>query len=239
MHQSAAIGALAGGAALCGAAVLGYAVRGRSSQVFGPSVYRGNPKRHAVALTFDDGPSEGTPELLEILNRYGTPATFFQCGANVRRLPEVARAVAASGHEVGNHSDTHPALYFRSAGAIQTEFARAQQTIEDTLGVSARWMRAPFGARWFGFDAMQRRLGLVGVMWTVIGRDWALDAEQISARILRLVKTGAIICLHDGRELTERPDIRPTLDAVRRLLPALAERGYQFQTVSQILCPTN
>jgi peptidoglycan/xylan/chitin deacetylase (PgdA/CDA1 family) len=54
-----------------------------------------------------------------------------------------------------------------------------------------------------------------------------------------LVKTGAIVCLHDGRELAERPDVRSTLDAVRRLLPALAERGYQFQTVSQLLCPTN
>lgn len=239
MHQSAAMGALAGGAALCGAAVLGYAVRGRSSQIFGRSVYRGNHMRRAVALTFDDGPSEGTGELLEILNRHGARATFFQCGANIRRLPEVARAVTRAGHEVGNHSDTHRPLYFRSPRTIDAEFTLAQRTIEDLVGVRARLMRAPFGARWFGFDAMQRRLGLMGVMWTVIGRDWALDAGAISARILRFVQAGAIVCLHDGRELRERPDIRPTLEAVRRLLPALAERGYEFQTVSQLLCPTN
>jgi peptidoglycan/xylan/chitin deacetylase (PgdA/CDA1 family) len=202
-------------------------------------LYRGNANRRIIALTYDDGPSEATPELLEILSQYGVAATFFQCGANIRRLPETARAVAAAGHEVGNHSDTHPALYFRSRAFIQDEFVRAQHTIQDTLALSPTLMRAPFGARWFGFAAMQRNLGLTGVMWTVIGRDWALDGAAISARILRLARNGAIICLHDGRELSARPNVQPTLDAVRRVLPALSEQGYRFQTVSQLLCPKN
>src|SRR5262245_61738894 len=85
-----------------------YAVRGRSSQVFGPSVYQGSRNRRLIALTFDDGPSESTPELLAILKKHDVLATFFMCGSNVDRLPEVARMVQQAGHEIGNHTDSHP-----------------------------------------------------------------------------------------------------------------------------------
>ena len=98
----------AGGAA----GFMSWAVRGKSSAVFGPSVWRGNPSRKTVALTFDDGPSEGTGQILDILARYNAPATFFQIGANVDRLPEVARAVAQAGHAIGNHSYSHPLFCF-------------------------------------------------------------------------------------------------------------------------------
>src|SRR5580698_2149097 len=153
----AAIGAAAG--------VLAYAVRSPRSSLLAPSIYRGSAARPAIALTFDDGPSESTPALLEILARHGAPATFFQCGANIRRLPGIAREVQAAGHEIGNHSDTHALSCFRTASFIHDDFARAQQTIEETLGVTPSLMRAPLGARWFGYRAMQERLGLLGVMW--------------------------------------------------------------------------
>src|SRR5271165_5549933 len=97
--------ALAAGSAVAGMA---WAVRGRSSSVFAPSVWRGQPGRKAIALTFDDGPSPATPALLGLLAEYHVPATFFQIGANAVALPEIARAVHAAGHEIGNHSQTHP-----------------------------------------------------------------------------------------------------------------------------------
>ena len=218
---------------------MSYAVRGRSSQVFGRSVYRGPCNRQAVAITFDDGPSESTPYILDILSRYRAPATFFQCGANIRRLPDVARQVLAAGHAIGNHSDTHAPLYLSSPARILSEFERAQSTIFDTLGTQPRFLRAPFGTRWFGFRAMQRRLQLTGVMWTVIGRDWTSDAAAVAQRILRNVTPGSILCLHDGRELKPRPDIQTTIQALRRIVPELAARGYRFLTVSDLLCPTN
>jgi peptidoglycan/xylan/chitin deacetylase (PgdA/CDA1 family) len=217
--------------------VLAHAVRGRSSRAFGPSVWRGDPQRRAIAITFDDGPSEGTPALLDTLSQYGVTATFFQCGANVRRLAEVARAVRNTGHEIGNHSDSHPLCCFRSCQFIEDDFARAQQTFEDTLNVTPSLMRAPFGVRWFGFRSMQRKLGLTGVMWTVIGRDWKLSAEAICDRVLKAAANGTIVCLHDGRECSAKPDVKNSMEAVKRLLPALLERGYHFETVSQILCP--
>ena len=220
-----------------GAGVLAYGVRGRSSRIFGPSVWRGDTRRKAVAITFDDGPSESTPALLDTLREYGAAATFFQCGSNIRRLPDIAREVQAAGHEIGNHSDSHPLCCFRAASFIRDDFARAQQTIQDTLGVTPTLLRAPFGVRWFGYRGMQEKLGLLGVMWTVIGLDWKLSPADICGRVLSAASNGSIMCLHDGRGCNSRPDVRASLEAVKRILPALLERGLSFETVSQILCP--
>jgi peptidoglycan/xylan/chitin deacetylase (PgdA/CDA1 family) len=233
--------AAAGGVAGLTAGAVGtmaYAVRGPSSAWLAPSVHRGDPARRALALTFDDGPSESTPELLDLLEKYQIPATFFLIGANVRRLPGVARAVAEAGHEVGNHSDTHPPFYFRSGGFMYRELSAAQRTIQDVCGVTAVFFRAPFGVRWFGLREAQRRAGLVGVMWTRIGVDWKLPEHRIVKRLAKGASNGEIFCLHDGRELATRPDIGATIAAVRQLVPILMSQGFHFEKVSEILCPT-
>ena len=230
---------IAGGCACGAAAGLAWAVRGRSSAVFGRSVWRGQSGRPSVALTFDDGPSESTPAILEALAEYHVPATFFQVGRNVERLPQIARTVASAGHAIGNHSYTHPMFCFRSPAFIEQDLTKAQQTIEGHTGVKPVWFRAPFGVRWFGMGRAQERLGLTGVMWSAIGRDWKLDAAGVYQQLAKNVCNGAILCLHDGRELHPKPDIRSTVEAVRRLVPALLERGFRFETVSQLLCPTN
>jgi len=227
-------------AAVCGAgALMAYGVRGRSATLFAPSVYRGPASRQAVAFTFDDGPSESTPELLRLLAEHHVPATFFQCGANIERLPEIAREVVASGHEIGNHSHTHPNFYFRTPGFIHGELERAQETVEKIAGVSPALFRAPFGVRWPGMGRAQLLLNLTGVMWTVIGRDWKLETQAIVRRVAAAMGNGAIICLHDGRGLAARPDVAHTIEAVRRLVPMFKAEGYHLETVSQLICPTN
>lgn len=229
-------GKAAGAAVATGA--MAWAVRSPRSSVFGPSVWHGPRDRRAVAFTFDDGPSEGTGAILEVLDRYRAPATFFQCGLNVRRLPEAARAVRAAGHEIGNHSYTHLLLALRSPGMIEEEFTRAQAAIEDATGFAPALLRAPFGVRWLGFRRVQHRLGLMGVMWSIIGYDWSLPSRSIVDRVQRGIANGAIICLHDGRQLQARPDIRATVAALRLLVPMVQARGYELETVSQLLCPT-
>ena len=235
-RRRAAVAAAVAGTA---AGAMAWAVRGRASRVFGPSVCRGPRGRHALALTFDDGPSEDTPRILDLLDGYGVPATFFQCGANVERLPRIARAVAAAGHEIGNHSHTHPLYCLRSRGFIESDLERAQSAIAAVTGFTPRLFRAPFGVRWFGLRRVQRRLGLLGVMWTTIGYDWSAAADAVSARMAAGAGNGAILCLHDGRELVQRPDIGVTVAAVKRLVPVLVDQGYRLETVSQLLCPTN
>src|SRR5260370_42177000 len=118
------------GAAMCATVgMLAYAVRTPSATLLDPSVHKGVSTRPAIALTFDDGPSESTPELLKILAAYGAPATFFQCGMNVRRLPQVAREVAAAGHEIGNHTDTPPKLHFKSPAFIYSRLLSPQENL--------------------------------------------------------------------------------------------------------------
>jgi peptidoglycan-N-acetylglucosamine deacetylase len=225
-------------AAIVSAGALVYAVRVPSCSWLAPSVSRGTDTRPAIALTFDDGPSESTPELLEILARHRAPATFFQCGANVRRLPAVAREVAAAGHEIGNHTNSHPLLSLKSPGYIYRELALAQEIIEKATTCRPRCFRAPYGARWFGLRTAQQRLGLTGVTWSTIALDWKRQTPAVVSRLLHGAARGAILCLHDGRVLEQRPDIGVTIQAVRELLPKLTEQGFHFEKVTDILCPT-
>jgi peptidoglycan/xylan/chitin deacetylase (PgdA/CDA1 family) len=200
-------------------------------------VWRGARDRRALALTFDDGPSEGTPEILEILAEHQVPATFFQCGANVDRLPEIAAEVAARGHEIGNHSYSHPYLFLRSPGGIENELRRAQDTIHRHTGEMPAFFRPPYGARWFGLGRAQRKMQLTGIMWSAIGYDWNRRANEVVARLAASASNGAILCLHDGRELREKPDVRATVETVRRLVPLLQDQGYKFETIGRLLCP--
>lgn len=224
-------------AACTSAGLLAYAVRGRSSTLFAPSIYRGPRTRAVLALTFDDGPCESTPELLDILYQYGVPATFFQCGANVRRLPDVSREVLAAGHEIGNHTENHAPLYLRTPGFIYSELAAAQDSIADATGMRPRYFRPPYGARWFGLRQAQKKLGLEGILWTCLGLDWRLPTERIVSRMTSNLYSGSILCLHDGRLTQPRPNVRPMIEAVRQILPEALERGFEFATISQLLCP--
>ena len=234
--------ACAGVGTLAAVGLMAYGVAAPSAQIFGASIFQGDRSRRSIALTFDDGPSPGTLRLLEVLDHHQVPATFFQCGANVLRHPEIARAVVAAGHEVGNHTFSHARLCpqigwklnLRSRENIYEEFATAQAAIEDVTGVQARYLRAPYGLRWFGMDAVQRRFDLLGVMWTVIGHDWEWPCDRVTDLVVRRASPGGIVCLHDGRDIQADPDIGETVAAVRRIIPILKDQGYRFETVTGI-----
>jgi peptidoglycan/xylan/chitin deacetylase (PgdA/CDA1 family) len=223
--------------AIAGVAVTSavWAVRGRSSQVFAPSVWHGDRSGRSVALTFDDGPSERTPELLELLDRFAVKATFFVCGQNAERLPEVVAAIAGAGHEIGNHTWSHPRLDFASKTTMRNEIGRTQEIVRTLTGQAPRLFRAPYGVRWMGLGEIQREFGLMGVMWTTIGRDWKLPARMIAHRLVRGARAGDILCLHDGRVLAANPDITPTIEATSQVLVNLRDRQFTFRTVSAML----
>lgn len=214
-----------------------YAVRAPQSTLLAPSVHRGPTNRKAIALTFDDGPSPSTPELLDVLEQQQARATFFQIGKHVERLPEIARMVLERGHEIGNHSYSHSPLYLRHVQFICDELYLAQRAIHEATGVVPQYFRAPYGCRWFGLRYAQENLNLQGVMWSGIARDWKLDAKRVQRHLKPAVGSGAILCLHDGRDLHPKPDIRNTIEALRLLLPELRQQGYHLVTVSELLCP--
>lgn len=224
----------AGAAAAAG--LMAYAVRGRSARLLAPSVWHGPRNEKRLALTFDDGPSESTGELLDLLEAAGARCTFFQIGRHAERLSEITAEVARRGHEIGNHTYSHSPLYLRHRQFIENEVALCQDAVERASGSRPVLFRAPYGCRWFGLREAQQRHGVMGVMWTAIGQDWNQDSRHVYHRMKRAAGPGAILCLHDGRELKPKPDIRNTIEAVRRLLPELCDQGYHLVTVSELLC---
>jgi peptidoglycan-N-acetylglucosamine deacetylase len=214
--------------------------------MWGKCVYRGPGRRRTLALTFDDGPSEGSLRLLEYLAAEGgIRATFFQCGKNVERHPRIAREIRDAGHEIGNHTYSHARLfprigrrlYWPTPALMAGEIARAQHTIQNETGVAPRLFRAPYGLRWWGLDAAQKQFDLLGVMWTVIGHDWEWPADRVARLVLRKAGPGGIVCLHDGRDVQVSPDVGEMLKAVRQIVPVLKGEGFTFETVSELLLP--
>ncbi len=220
--------------AAAGAAVAGYGARGRSATLFGPSIWRGPRNQKLLALTFDDGPSPATLEVLEILDVHAIRATFFQCGANIERLPHLSRQVAAAGHEIGNHTYDHPRLLGCGPARLRREIGDTQKAILQATGACARLFRAPYGLRWFGLRSVLAEFGLTGVMWTVIGYDWEWEAEEIARHVETQASPGGIICLHDGDRTSSQVDRRPTIRALRLLIPRLYDHGYGFVTAGQM-----
>lgn len=222
-------------AGLGAVALAAYAVNGRSSTLLAPSVHRGVSHVPRYALTFDDGPSESTPRLLDMLDSHSVRATFFLLGQNVRRLPAIARAIIARGHEVGNHGFSHPYYCLRTPAAVYEDIVAGQQVLEDTLGFSPWLYRPPFGLRWPGMAAAQRDCGLLGVQWSLMPKDWQWSASEIAQYLVARIHAGDIICLHDGRKLAVNPDVRATITAVRAFLLHRATRWLRATPVSELI----
>ncbi len=173
--------------------------------------------------------------MIEVLERHGVPATFFFCGENIERRPDLARFVHKHGYEIGNHTYSHPWLLPLSGQRIHEELSRTQHVIEQTTGVRPRLFRPPYGCRAPGLLAVERDLELTEVFWTVIGKDWHASATVISRRVLKAAEPGGIVCLHDGDGVHPNPDRSRTVVALKRFLPVLLDDGYSFVTTGAML----
>jgi peptidoglycan-N-acetylglucosamine deacetylase len=206
-----------------------------SAQLFGPTIRRtGDPS--TIALTFDDGPNpSATPVLLDLLDRRRVQATFFLIGARVREQPSLAKDIAARGHALGNHTDSHPALTLLSGRRISEELDRCDDSIESATAQKTRWMRPPFGYRSPGLDRIVRRRGAAGVvMWSMSARDWKVQrAERVIER-LRPARGGDIVLLHDGDHRMRNSDRRHTVAALEYWLPRWKDSGIRFLTLDQV-----
>jgi peptidoglycan/xylan/chitin deacetylase (PgdA/CDA1 family) len=218
-----------------GCAVVWYVTCGMRSQLLGPSVWRGRSDTSAVALTFDDGPSADTEQILDILERHDLKATFFMLGRQVESLPETARRVAAEGHEVGNHSYSHPSFLFSGARETRQQIERAQQIIAEVVGSPPRIARPPYGARTPSYFDAARRLGLRTVLWSVSGFDWnQKDPTKIARRVLGRATPGSIIVLHDA-DSDLKANRGATVKAVQLIIEGLQARGIKIVPLSQLL----
>jgi peptidoglycan/xylan/chitin deacetylase (PgdA/CDA1 family) len=209
-----------------------------SSTFFHPVLIRGPQEGKRVALTFDDGPAEPfTEQVLDILREHQVPATFFVCGKNVEKHPDLLRRIVAEGHEVGNHTYSHPFVYFKSRRRIAEEIDRAQAAIEKVTGIRPNIFRPPYGARWFGLVPTLRERGMQLVMWSATGYDWKKDVRGITEAALRVLKPGAVILLHDGRDTRPAPEIdrSRTVLALPAIIAGIRQRGYTFAPLKEFL----
>lgn len=178
-----------------------------------------------IALTFDDGPGPATPRVLRILQRFHVHATFFQLGQEVRGHASLERRLLAAGDQLANHSYSHPMLPSRSQ-------LRATSTlIEHDTGYRPCLFRPPYGALDRRLEDDARSLGMTSVVWNVDPRDWSTPGTRaIESRVLHATRAGSIILMHDGGGPRGQ-----TVAALPTILRTLKRRGYQFQTVSQLL----
>ena len=202
-----------------------------------PVIWAGESTRHAVALTFDDGPSPlFTPKILALLKQYQAHATFFVLGRKVEKYPGLVQAELQAGHEVGNHSFSHPYLTESSQFTREKELERTDMAL-DLLGCpkKGRLIRPPFSA----FDDRlttyiahkQQHLAL----WSIDSGDWqGLGSEAIVKNVLTRVKNGSIVIFHDSDE-KDQADRTPTVEALEVILPALKAEGYELVTVSELV----
>lgn len=193
-----------------------------------------NTNKQAVALTFDDGPSLATMDILVQLELHKTNATFFLVGQNIEKFPEVMQQLKKSGSEIGNHTDTHPWFwYLATQEKIGKEIIIGEEKINDSIGIRPTLFRAPYG--WYPANLLKvlNTLQVTTIGWDVDPEDWRKpEAEVIAQRVLDNVQPGSIILLHDGPYTADR---RNTVKAVPLIIEGLWEKGYDIVTVSELL----
>lgn len=204
-------------------------------QIAGPceGMWKGQTTEKLVALTFDDGPNplpQRTPALLDALKSVNAPGTFFIVGMMAERSPDLIKRMVAEGHEIGNHSYSHPNLTYLSPVAIERELCRTSCIVRDITGVRPRFYRPPGGNFNTATVDTARALGMAGAYWTVdaIRLETApLPPENVTKYVLQNVSPGCIVLLHNA------PD--NTVASVVDMVKALRKSGYKLVTMSELV----
>lgn len=185
------------------------------------------------ALTFDDGPSPNTPVLLNMLNEYGIKATFFLLGQRAIAQPDIVRRIDAEGHEIGNHSWSHPNLRMMDSERQREELCKTDQILRD-IGVTPLYVRPPYGAFDERVIKIAQELGVDIILWSLDSRDWkSLPADYAKLRSTRgtVYDDGAlrgIFLFHDTH--------KSTVEDLPRIIANLQAGGCEkFVTVSEYL----
>ena len=180
-----------------------------------------------IALTFDDGPGPYTAHLLDILDQYGAKATFFLIGSKVSGQSSVVRSIQARGHQLGNHSWSHPELPKLSVDQIAGEIDRTNEAIRQATGVKPSILRPPYGAV-NGVVLEQLRLrNMSSILWSVDTRDWAdRNSQIVCSRAVAGARPGAVILMHDIHQTS--------VNAVPCILSSLKQQGYSFVTIQRL-----
>lgn len=196
------------------------------------AVYRHDNGSKKIALTFDDGPHyKYTAEILDILKEYNAKATFFVVGELAERYPELILRELSEGHEIGNHTWSHPKMSKLSTEQLNSEIMRTERLLNEIADYRPKLFRPPEGSFQKNVETLAEANDYTLILWTVDTRDWAhTPIEEIVQTVENDTRNGSIILCHDfiGRD-------SPTPGALRKFIPALIEKGFEFVTVSELL----
>jgi peptidoglycan/xylan/chitin deacetylase (PgdA/CDA1 family) len=224
-------------AAFCYLAIIGYGIILPRCEMYADVVERGEPGRHRVALTFDDGPDPSTtPIVLAALRKRGFRATFFVIGKKAEAYPDLIRTILQQGHELGIHGYLHANLTALHAPArIMADIRRAQDVLENLSGQRVFWYRPPVGHVSPRTAVAVRKAGVELVAWSLRCVDGLRrsDPKRVAARIEHKLHDGAIILLHDA---AEGGDFVPAaVRVIDPILDSIAGRGLTSVTLSELL----
>jgi len=200
-----------------------------NSQWWGPVIRSFETTEPEVWLTIDDGPSPAhTVAMLDLLDRFQARATFFVIGKRAEEYPHLLTEILARGHEIANHTYSHPSGMFWAAGPgrIAAEIDLCADLLRAAPDRPARFFRAPVGLKnvFVHPELDRRRLALIG--WSVRGLDTVQrDPARVAARIARAAKPGAIVVLHESHRVARNPEFHPR--CLELTLSSLAEKGYR------------
>jgi peptidoglycan/xylan/chitin deacetylase (PgdA/CDA1 family) len=180
---------------------------------------------NAVALTIDDGPDQKwTPMMLDLLAELRVPATFFVVGQQVKEFPKLVERMVAAGHQIADHTVTHPMdLPGFSAARMREEIGGAHDRIAQTTGAAPKLFRAPGGAWTEQIMDTATAYGMMNIDWEVDTKDWTRPGTRSIESKLLGAKAGDVLLCHDGGG-----DRSETVQALRRVIPALKQRGLTF-----------
>jgi len=191
-----------------------------------------------IALTFDDGPNpEYTVGLLDIFKRHNAKATFFVMGDHVDMYPEIVKQAYEEGHEIGNHTQTHPDMALLAEDEIRHEVRLGEEAIRRAIGIKTAVFRQPYGRRNEAAIRVPIEEGYTNVLWAngCDTLDWDnRTADQIFDVVDKNASPGVIVLMHDWSH-TGVGSRAETVKAVERMVVELGQRGYRFVTVSELM----
>ncbi len=207
---------------------------------FGKNIVRLNTDQRIVALTYDDGPSPPyTDQLLDVLAKHNVKATFFMIGKRIERHPETVNRVITEGHQIGNHSYSHPLLGFLPPFYVQRQIERTDDLIRQHAVVEEIVFRAPMLTRFLPVAYVLAKDDRTHISCNVWSWDWTTQnphriTETVLKKILSSTRAGSIIVLHDGKAENKNANRSGTIEATDRIITALKQDGYQFVRLSDV-----
>lgn len=183
-----------------------------------------DPYKPVVAITFDDGPSKYTDDILDVLSENDANATFFVLGNKVKNYSNTLNKMLANGNEIGNHSYNHRELQVLNEEELLFQIETTQNIIKEKTGYTPIYLRPTYGNT---NDFLKKHSNLEIVLWTVDPEDWKYkNSKTIAKRVINKVKDGSIVLMHDTK--------KRSLEAIKIIIKDLKEKNFQFVTISEL-----